>query len=111
MTDFQPFPKVEDLPDVPEGVQENWEPGTRPFFEYHCYEGHDSADAQLWYRSHRQVTVLRRNWADEVANGVNGQPWAVRNYECGTPATYQVRFDDGFEGTATEDELLTVPEF
>ena len=91
------------------GCSESWAIGSRPYFEYHCYEGHDSADAQLWYHSHQQVTVLRRNVEDETANGVEGYTFVERS-ESGAPANYTVRFDDGVEGCVMEDELLTGPE-
>ena len=86
------------------GHRENWEPGSRAHFEYHCLESHDSADAQAWYRSHRPVTVLQRNWADEDANDAVGLSFEERRDE-GYPATYRVRHDDGFEHVAFEDEL------
>ena len=36
-------------------------PGTVFFFEYRCWESHESCDAKLWYHSHQKVTVLKCN--------------------------------------------------
>lgn len=60
------------------------------WFEYHCTESHDSADAQMWYRSHQLVRIV--DWQITEDPGV-------------TPDTCTVRFADGFEGTAWADEL------
>jgi len=64
------------------------------YFEYHCYEGEDSSDAELWHRTHQQVRVLSK-------------------VQCGdgdlVSAVYCVRFNDGFEGYAFGDELVTSP--
>jgi hypothetical protein len=74
--------------------------GNKYLFEYHCYEGHDSCDANLWYHSHQIATVLEREedgvGKDERERGENG-----------LPACYRVRFSDGLEHTAMEDELMT----
>lgn len=80
--------------------REHWEPGERPLFEYHCYEGHDSEDAELWYRSHQRVEVL----GVEEHDGV-GLTFAER-LDFGHPKGYRVRFEDGFEGIALDDELM-----
>lgn len=68
-------------------------------FEYHCQQSHDSADAELWYRSHQRVTVLgleEEGYGGTLEErGANGQPRA-----------YLIRFADGHEATAFEDELL-----
>ncbi len=60
-------------------------PGTRRWFEYHCYESDASADAVLWKRTHSRVTVLRAILDDNLL--------------------YRVRFADGFEGDVFADEL------
>lgn len=69
------------------------------FFEYHCYEGHDSADAQLWYRSHQKVTVLKQT---EKGAGKT----KLERANNGQPAVYRVRFADGYIAEAIEDELM-----
>ncbi len=74
-------------------------PGDRVWFEYHCYESPKSADAQLWYRSHNPVTVGRM-----IERG-SGKDMAERGYN-GHSAVFKIRFDDGAEFDATEDELL-----
>lgn len=71
------------------------------FFEYHCLEDHRSNDADLWYHSHQQVEILGMDEND----GVFIYSQDLR-YECGHPIAYRIRFSDGFEHTATEDELL-----
>lgn len=95
--------------DLEWGGQESWDPGERAWFEYHCYQGHDSSDAQLWYRSHQPVTVLGLDPKGEYVEGL----WGTHEERAdgGMPATYRVRFEDGHEGTAFEDELLRGPEF
>jgi len=77
------------------------EPGSELFFEYHCWESHDSQDAQLWYRSHQRVTVLECVNADWFG----GMSFFAR-CEAATPLVYRIRFADGFENEAFEDELL-----
>ena len=76
--------------------RELWTPNDIAHFEYHCNRAHDSADADLWYRSHQPVTVLGRN------PGEMDEPWdpsygpiPQNMNECseyGIPYAYQVRF-------------------
>lgn len=73
--------------------------GKKYWFEYHCNESHDSTDAQLWYRSHQQVTIIA---LDEKGHGET----KTERLENGHPAVYKIKFDDGFEGGAFEDEVL-----
>ena len=72
------------------------------WFEYHCEESHQSADAKLWYHSHQRCKVLSRiepgGGRDEVERG-----------EAGHCAIYRVRFQDAQEFDACEDELLDSP--
>ena len=63
----------------------------RRLFEYHCYEGEDSSDAELWHHTHQPVTVLAK-----VGAGV----------EFGGIRMYRVRFSDGFEYDVFDDELV-----
>ncbi len=94
----------EDGSGTPDGVREAWQPGARAWFEYHYRESPESSDAELWYRSHQQVTVLGRgrdeDWPGTFADRAGA----------GCPDVYAVRFADGYEGTVSEDELLTGPE-
>lgn len=77
----------------------------RRFFEYHCNESHDSAHAELWYRSQVEVTVLCiENMGPEHRNSTRRS-----RGENGIPLVYKIRFADGFEHTAFEDELLSSP--
>jgi len=63
----------------------------RRLFEYHCYEGEDSADAELWHRTHQPVTILAR---------LNkGSKYLEERM-------YRVRFADGFEHDVFDDELV-----
>ena len=39
-------------------VCEVWPVGAFAWFEYHCWESPESADAPAWYRSHQRVEVL-----------------------------------------------------
>lgn len=73
------------------------------WFEYHCYEGHDSSDAQAWYRSHEQVTVVG------ITEPGYGETLAERA-ENGESRVYRARWGDGFEYDVFEDELLDGPE-
>ena len=63
----------------------------RRWFEYHCYEGEDSADAELWHHTHQQVKILHK------------EP-NIDEFETGR--IYQVRFQDGFESVVFNDELM-----
>ena len=73
--------------------------GTEFWFEYHCYESPNSVDAQIWSRSHQQVKVI------------NVSEWSHNNLEDrvedASPRVYKIRFEDGFECDAFEDELMT----
>lgn len=66
----------------------------RRFFEYHCYEGEDSSDAELWHHTHQQVIVLNK-----IAD--------IDEADIGR--MYRVRFDDGFEHDVFDDELIVNP--
>lgn len=79
----------------------DFKPGDTAWFEYHCWESPESADAQAWYRSHQKVTVLSVQENDSA-----GMTRLERN-EAGMPYTYTVRFGDGLEWCAFEDELST----
>lgn len=88
------------------GTRDQWWPGDRAWFEYHCYEGHDSADAELWYRSHSAVTVVKD--LDEENERVRPiLPTLRERGEAGMAICYSVEFEDGYIGTAYEDELMT----
>ena len=82
--------------------REQWEVGESAWFEYHCWESLESADAELWLRSHQRVVVVGEAEHD-------GWPGSTREErtEAGQPKVYTVHFADGFEGDATEDELMT----
>ena len=81
-------------------LKERWRPGEVAYFEYHCYMGHDSADAELWYRTHQPVKIVKMT-----------TPGFGRTYndraEVGEPRMYRIQFLDGLVGGAFEDELYT----
>lgn len=85
------------------GGRERWHPGDHAFFEYHCHQGHDSSDAQLWYRSHQPVTVIREVDSDGDWGNQNARA------DAGTPRGYEVQFEDGETGHVMEDELTVDP--
>ena len=80
-------------------TREEWLPGERAWFEYHCWESDESADAEIWYRSHQMVTIITLNEHD-----AGDMIRAERDKE-GLPYTYRVGFDDGTEWDVWEDEL------
>ena len=68
----------------------------RRWFEYHCYEGEDSADAIAWHHTHQQVTVLSKQKDVDIETG----------------NMYRVRFNDGIEWDVFNDELVkSIDEF
>jgi len=81
-------------------LKDTIEVGISRWFEYHCWESHKSADAELWYRSHQKVTV------GKVLNPEFGDLSYKERLDNGTPLVYEIVFSDGVKGTAFEDELL-----
>lgn len=73
----------------------------RLWFEYHCNESHDSADAELWYRSHQKCVIV----GVVPCDGYDIHS-ADERYESGCLIVYRIRFDDGQEFDACEDELM-----
>ena len=80
-----------------------WKDGETANFEYHCHMAHNSCDAELWYRSHQPVVILRM---EQEGNGSSPK----RRCDAGEPRGYRVEFADGFTAFANEDELLTSTE-
>lgn len=78
--------------------------GSKYWFEYHCCESHDSADAQIWYRSHQRVKVIAIADCDPIAFTTQEE-----RQDNGHQLLYRVQFDDGLESDVFEDELLTDP--
>ena len=83
-----------------------WEPEEAAFFEYHCCQSHNSQDAELWYRSHQPVTVVRVENCDGLQFLEDG---FLRRLDDAVPIAYKIRFEDGTEAGAFEDELYTSP--
>jgi hypothetical protein len=81
------------------------------FFEYHCWESHASADAELWYRSHQRVKVL--GLAPNDGYYPKDKVLPIHSFadrcEAGCPICYKVKFTDGHIGDVFEDELLDSP--
>jgi len=84
---------------MPKGRRDDWEVGATAHYEYHCLRAHDSADADLWYRSHRKVEVLC------IGEPGIGDTLAGR-CDDGEVRTYHVLFEDGRHAEAFEDELI-----
>lgn len=82
-------------------VREEWAPGDAAYFEYHCLESPESGDAPAWYHSHQRVTVLKESTSDGFLSTF------AERAEAGEPKVYRVRFPDGLEWDAFEDELTT----
>lgn len=76
--------------------------GRRRWFEYHCWESPESADSELWYRSHQRVTIVALEAIEDGAEKLT----MVQRLDGGIPAVYRVRFNDGYQGSVFEDELL-----
>ena len=88
--------------------KEEWKLGETAWFEYHCWESHDSGDAEVWYRSHQQATIIGLPEPGTDAYGLPGADYAERQEEAFT-RFYTVRFADGLEWDVFEDELTTEP--
>lgn len=99
-------------PDYPDGRRDRWDPGDQAHFEYHCYRGHNSRDARAWYRDRQPVTVLGIDQGGEYKeHPIPGSEFSTLNerLEAGMPMVYRVRFPDGYEHSAFEQELMTDP--
>lgn len=78
--------------------------GRRMWYEYRCYEGIDSADVHLWYRSHQQVEVI------DIAEPGGMLKTLEERGEEGMPRTYNIKFVDGLVAEAWEDEIVESPD-
>lgn len=92
---------------LPAPHKDSWEPGEQAHYEYHCLQSPDSSDYHLWQRSHQPVQVLgpspnAEDFSDEY-------PTLKERGDEGVPKLYRVKFGDGHEDDAWEDELLTHP--
>lgn len=57
-------------------------PGTVKWFEYHCWESPESSDAEVWYRSHCEVSVIGLV-EDSLCNGKPIMPTFIDRAEAG----------------------------
>ena len=89
------------------GHKERWLPGEKAWFEYRCLESDESGDAPAWLHSHQQVEVL----SDRDCEGREAGLSFLERDEEGWPDSYRIRFSDGLEWDAYEDELLTSKRF
>jgi len=89
--------KVVNLTDVDEYIIS----GTELFFEYHCFESVKSEHYHLWLRSHQKVVVVECSNIEDY-----GDCSLEERQQGGMPLVYKMRFEDGFEDFAFEDELL-----
>jgi hypothetical protein len=88
------------------------------WFEYHCHESHTSCDAQIWYRSHQQITIVNGPlwdgllWDGKRIENCDEFPLTkqLRANEA-LVLVYRVRWADGFEYDVFEDELLNEQNF
>ena len=81
--------------------------GSKLWFEYHCLESEDSADAKLWKLSHQQVEVISFSKCDPLF-----YTSLIERSENACQLVYVVRFADGSEFDVFEDELLnSIDEF
>lgn len=79
--------------------------GLRLWFEYHCWEDERSSDADLWRRSHQIVDVIGLSPDADFFDGPGCETFDER-CDNGCQNVYTIRFSDGFEKDAFEDELL-----
>ena len=86
-------------------LKEQWYRDEIAFFEYHCWESEESADASLWHHTHQQVVVL-----NELKSDAPDGTTILERLEAGVLKSYQIQFDDGYIDTAMEDELLKSPD-
>ena len=72
--------------------------GEKYWFEYHCWESPESSDAELWYHSHQQCTIVsvEQEYPDMTED---------ERYDAAMLNHYNIRFSDGFVSSAGEDEL------
>lgn len=89
--------------------------GDKVWFEYHCNESHDSPDAPIWYRSHRQVEIIKgATWDDKPVESYTDlevfYPTLKERGEFGMVFLYKVKFPDGLEWGVFEDELVDSPD-
>jgi hypothetical protein len=78
--------------------------GKEFWFEYHCFESHTSCDAEIWYRSHQKVKVIKVvEWSYIDAT-------KKERLEDGNPRVYLVEWKDGFQYDVFEDEIMESPD-
>lgn len=74
--------------------------GKRYWFEYHCFESEQSADADIWYHSHQEIEVLGLAQTDVLYTTKR------ERLENACPLVYNALFGDEFKCDVFEDEIL-----
>lgn len=92
-------PKQPKQPKLPKLIELKIQVGKKYWFEYHCWESEESADAELWHHSHQQclVTGIDVEYKDMTID---------ERYEAAMLNHYKIQFADGFASSAGEDELM-----
>lgn len=89
---------------LPAGLKNDWKRGEVAYFEYHCDKSPSSQDYPAYQHSHQAVKVLK------IAERGEGRTLMERGKNS-MIRVYTVRFADGLEWDAFEDELLTSPKY
>lgn len=77
--------------------------GKELWFEYHCDESPSSADYQMYLHSHQKCKVI------EIVE-LGGGDTSLERGDNGEPRVYKVKFEDGYEWVAFEDEIMDSPD-
>lgn len=88
--------------------RDQWNPGEQAHYEYHCNMQPDSSDYHLYQRTQQPVTV--QGLSPNAEDFAEEYPTLGQRSEQGLPRVYRIRFNDGHEDDAWEDELLTHPQ-
>ena len=89
---------------LPKILKNYWRKGELAYFEYHCDQSESSCDYPLYQHSHQIVKVLK------ISEMGYGRTLMERGENC-MARVYRIRFSDGLEWDAFEDELLTSPRY
>jgi len=89
---------------LPKGLKNSWRRGETAYFEYHCDKSKSSQDYPAFQHSHQTAKVLR------ISEPGVGRTLMERGKNS-LIRTYVIRFADGLEWDAFEDELLTSPKY
>lgn len=100
-----PTPRRTDHADIAT-TREQWKPGDTARFDYSlAFDPKSEVCAALHHRSGQTVTIVAENDSDDVRSEL---ATLAERAESGELITYEIRFPDGFEHDAFEDELTEV---